>query len=105
MAEAAHRRHAKGNGNYKPTLADVYAQLEAHEVVDKDAHATTGKAIEEMSDAVKELTKSVTGLANDRAIREAVEKKTRNIYIGLITVAGIVIPIAIPLLQLVLGRH
>lgn len=93
-AHALHRS-SRGNGTYKPTLGDLHQQITSHEADDKAMHKETNESIQKLTDTVGKFADNVQELLTDRTVREAVEKKTRTIYVGLITVAGIVIPLAV----------
>lgn len=93
MAETQTRRHARGNGNFKPTLLDLDQRIDRHEQDDRERHEAINKAIGGVGTDVKEMKGTLTIINTEREAEVLFEKWKQKWLIGGLTVAGVIIPL------------
>jgi hypothetical protein len=74
-------------------------RIESHEQNDNERHTRVMQMAEQTNDNITELSEQVDALLTSRAVESAQEKQARRWLMFLITLAGIIVPLAIAVLE------
>jgi hypothetical protein len=82
-----------------PSYAVLEQRMESHEQNDNERHARVMQMAEATNENIEVLSDKVDTLVTSRAVESAQEKQARRWLMFLITLAGVVVPVLIAILD------